>query len=209
MNTDIYDYDTSLYQFKEIVCKILNVDNLEKLHDMEQYEIFSRETDQSTKWHKLFYDNFSEFNDLYFKFIKEFIKPLFGGEEIVYQKIPTFRVHLVNNLSVGEFHKDSDYGHSTNEINFWLPFVDTFSTNTIWVESSPGLKDYASKSLDYGEVLKFDGANLFHGNKINDTDITRVSIDFRVLKYSDFVPSENTSINTNVKFDIGGYFSVI
>jgi hypothetical protein len=209
MNTDIYDYDTSLYQFKEIVCKILNVDNLEKLHDMEQYEIFSRETDQSTKWHKLFYDNFSEFNDLYFKFIKEFIKPLFDGEEIVYQKIPTFRVHLVNNLSVGEFHKDSDYGHSTNEINFWLPFVDTFSTNTIWVESSPGLKDYASKSLDYGEVLKFDGANLFHGNKINDTDITRVSIDFRVLKYSDFVPSENTSINTNVKFDIGGYFSVI
>jgi hypothetical protein len=120
------------------------------------------------------------------KFIKEFIKPLFGGEQLVYQKTPTFRVHLVNNLSVGEFHKDSDYGHGTNEINFWLPFVDTFSTNTIWVESGPELEDYTPKSLDYGEILKFDGANLLHGNKINDTGITRVSVDFRVVKYSEF-----------------------
>jgi ectoine hydroxylase-related dioxygenase (phytanoyl-CoA dioxygenase family) len=209
MNTDIYNYDTSLYQFKELVCKILNVDDLEKLHEFGQYGVFSREQDQSSKWHRLFYDNFSEFNDLYLKFIKEFIKPLFGGEQLVYQKTPTFRVHLVNNLSVGEFHKDSDYGHGTNEINFWLPFVDTFSTNTIWVESGPELEDYTPKSLDYGEILKFDGANLLHGNKINDTGITRVSVDFRVVKYSEFVPSDNTSINTNIKFDIGGYFDVI
>ena len=38
-------------------------------------------------------------------FIQKVIKPRFG-EEIVYQKIPTFRVHLPNNVSVGEFHKD-------------------------------------------------------------------------------------------------------
>lgn len=209
MNTDIYNYDTSLYKFKELVCKILNVDDLEKLHEFGQYGIFSKDNDQSSKWHKLFYDNFSEFNDLYLKFIGEFIKPLFGEEQIVYQKIPTFRVHLVGNLSVGEFHKDSDYGHSNNEINFWLPFVDTFSTNTIWVESEPGLGDYAPRSLDYGEVMRFHGANLVHGNKINDTGITRVSIDFRVVKYSEFVPSENTSIDTNLKFDIGEYFDLI
>lgn len=51
----------------------------------------------------------------YLKFIKDFIRPLFNNETLVYQKVPTFRVHLDNNVSVGEVHKDSDYGHAKNE----------------------------------------------------------------------------------------------
>lgn len=209
MNTDIYTYDTSIYKFKELICKILQVDDLKTLHEKKKYELFSREQDQSSKWHRLFYDNCFEFNELYLKFIKDFIKPLFNNETLVYQKVPTFRVHLNNNVSVGEFHKDSDYGHAKNQINFWIPFVDTFDTNTIWIESEPGLEDFCPKSLNYGEVLKFDGSNLLHGSKINNTGMTRVSVDFRVVKYSEFIGSDKSSINTNIKFDIGGYFDVI
>jgi hypothetical protein len=46
-----------------------------------------------------------------------------------------------------------------------------------------------------------------HGNKNNDTESTRVSIDFRLVDPHKFVPNEAGSINMNTKFDIGGYFN--
>lgn len=207
--TQTYSYNTSVYDFRSKVCSILEEKKLENLHQKETYEVFTRQTDQSTKWHRKFYDNFSSVNDLYVKFIREFIQPIFDNEKIVYQKIPTFRVHLVGNLSVGEFHRDRDYRHSTDEINFWIPLMNTYSTNTIWIESVEGLNDLNPVNVNYGEVLRFDGANLLHGNYINDTEITRVSMDFRVIPYSRFNPSLESSIYTNKKFDIGGYFELM
>lgn len=205
----LYSYDTSVYDFRSKVCDILEEKDLENLHQQETYNVFTRQTDQSTKWHRKFYDNSSLFNDLYVRFIREVIQPIFNHEKIVYQKIPTFRVHLVGNLSVGEFHRDRDYRHSTNEINFWIPLMNTYSTNTIWIESKEGFNDLNPIEVKYGEVLRFDGANLLHGNRINDTEITRVSMDFRVIPYSQFNPSSKSSIYTNKRFDIGGYFEVM
>jgi ectoine hydroxylase-related dioxygenase (phytanoyl-CoA dioxygenase family) len=60
--------------------------------------------------------------------------------------------------------------------------------------------------MSYGQVLQFDGANLMHGNRLNDTFQTRVSFDFRVVDIEKFKPSGKGSINMNSKFDIGGYF---
>lgn len=209
MEIDIYEYDTSIFDFRGLVSRILEVEDLENIHKNEEYDVLTREQDQSTSWHTKFYENKVRFNQLYYEFIRQVVKPIFENELIVYQTTPTFRVHLNGNVSLGEFHKDSDYGHPKNEINFWIPFTDTFSTNTIWVESHKGLGNYTPKSINYGEMLKFDGANYMYGNKVNDTGISVLSIDFRVIKYSDFVPSENTTINTNLKFDIGEYYSVI
>jgi hypothetical protein len=205
----IYDYNTEVFPFKEIITTILEVEKLEKLHEIKTYEIFSREKDQSSDWHKKYYSNFHKFNDLYLKFLKEIIKPIFNNEEIVYQKIPTFRVQLVGNLGVGQFHRDRDYNHGIDEINFWLPFVNVYGNNSIWVESEEGRNDLHPIKLNYGQILEFDGANLLHGNKINDSISTRVSVDFRVLTYKNFKPSTKGSINTNSKFDIGGYFEKI
>jgi hypothetical protein len=202
----IHNYNTENFHFNKIISNILEVDKLEKLHEIKNYEIFSREKDQSSDWHKKYYSNFDKFNGLYIKFVKEIIKPLFDNEEIVYQKIPTFRVQLVGNLGVGQFHRDRDYNHGVDEINFWLPFVNVYGNNSIWVESEEGRNDFHPIKLDYGQILEFDGANLLHGNKINDSISTRVSVDFRVLKYSNFKPSNKGSINMNSKFDIGGYF---
>ncbi len=205
----LINYNANLFNFKEVVKHILEVESLENLHNIEKYEVFSREKDQSTHWHRKYYENFNTFQPLYVKFITEFIKPLFNNEKIVYQKIPTFRVHLVGNLGVGAFHKDRDYNHGVNEINFWLPFVNTHGNNSIWMESEEDRGDYHPIRVNYGEVLQFDGANLSHGNKINDSNITRVSVDFRVVKLSDFKPSDKGSINMKTKFDIGGYFDVL
>lgn len=205
----ICNYNINFYDFRSKICKILETEDLENIHKQQTYEVFTRKTDQSTLWHRKFYDNFVIIQDSYTKFIKDFVKPLFNGEKIVYQKVPTFRVHLVGNLSVGEFHRDRDYRHLTTEVNFWVPFTNAYGTNTIWIESKENLNDFSPKELEYGQVLQFDGANLLHGNKINDTETTRVSMDFRVIPYSKFTPSANSSIFANKKFDIGDYFELM
>jgi hypothetical protein len=199
-------YDTERFPFRKIVEEILEVKELEKIHEVESYELLSREQDQKTIWHSKYYKLFKEkFQPLYLEFVSH-IKERFEYQEIVYQKIPTFRVHMVDNVGVGEWHKDRTYEHGTTEVNFWLPFVDTFDTNTIWMESKEDKGDYMPYDVKYGEILIFDGANLVHGNKINKTKSTRISVDFRLVDPAKFVPNTNGSINMKTPFDIGGYF---
>lgn len=205
-------YDTEKYPFRRIISKMLEVSEgdtipLEELHVLEHYDLLVREKDQSTKWHKLYYDKFKiDFLPTYLELIKE-LKEKFDYEEIIYQQIPTFRVQLANgNLAVGEWHKDSTYNHGTSEVNFWMPFVNTNEQNTIWMESKEDKGDYKPYTVNYGEILVFSGSNLVHGNKPNKSVETRVSVDFRLIEPNKFVPNEAGSINTKTKFNIGGYF---
>ena len=203
------DYDTKKYPFREIVSNMLEIDNnrLEDLHLLENYGLLSREQDQKTKWHKKYYDKFqTEFLSTYLKLVKE-IKERFEYKEIIYQQIPTFRVQLGDgNVAVGEWHKDKTYEHSATEVNFWMPFVNTNVFNSIWTESSEDKGDYKPYLVNYGEILVFSGANLYHGNKNNKSNETRVSVDFRLVDPNKFVPNSKGSINMNTAFDIGGYF---
>jgi len=199
-------YDTKRFPFREIIQKMLSEDSLEKIHLKEKIELRIRETDQSTKWHDLYYANCADqLNDLYLSFIKHLAES-FNYSEIIYQKIPTFRVHQVDNLGVGDWHKDKSYNHGVNELNFWLPFTDTIETNTIWCESKEDHGDYMPYSVKYGEVLIFSGANLMHGNKINTTEDTRVSMDFRLVDPTLFSSKETGSIYQKIPFNVGGYF---
>jgi ectoine hydroxylase-related dioxygenase (phytanoyl-CoA dioxygenase family) len=200
-------YDTTKFPFRNIVSKMMEVSELETLHKVQDYDLLVREKDQSTVWHKKYYDNFKEnFLPTYIELVNE-LKERFNYNEIIYQAIPTFRVQLANgNLGVGEWHKDKAYNHGATEVNFWLPFVDTNEYNTIWMESKEDKGDYRPYTVNYGEILVFDGANLIHGNKNNGTTQTRVSVDFRLVDPNKFTPNEAGSINMKTKFDVGGYF---
>lgn len=198
-------YDTQRYPFKELVKEVLEVEDLEKIHLIKEYDLFTREGDQKTCWHRLYYDNFNKFSSLYENFIRH-IQTRLGYDEIIYQKIPTFRTHLVGNLGVGEWHKDKTYNHGVDEVNFWLPFTDTYGTNTIWLESQEDRGDYRPYDVKYGEVLVFNGASLNHGNKINETTSSRLSIDFRLVDPTKFVPNNDKSVNGITRFTLGGYF---
>ena len=202
-------YDTRLFPFREIIQDILEEKDLEKLHLKEKYEVLSREKDQKTQWHRKYYEKFETlFKPTYLRLLED-IKERFEYSELIYQKIPTFRVHLVENLGVGEWHRDRAYNHGRTEVNFWMPFTDAYSTNTIWMESKEGYDDYSPYDVKYGEILVFDGANLNHGNKINNTECTRISIDFRLVDPEKFIPNSAGSINMNSAFDVGGYFEKI
>jgi hypothetical protein len=209
-------YDIKKYPFKDIVSNWLDTRDLHKLHEIRQYEHFDREHDQSTHWHKMFYMMIGidkTFNKVYVNFLTDVIKPRFN-EEIVYQKIPTFRIHLPGNVSVGEFHKDKDYrnkewAEKVKEVNYYIPLTKAYGTNTIWTESKEDKGDFKSIDSSYGECVEWEASKLTHGNKDNVTSITRVSFDFRVIPKSRYIESNHLTINTKVPFGLGGYYKIL
>jgi hypothetical protein len=206
LETTHLDYDTDRYPFRRIIQDLLGEERLEEIHEGVEYERLTREKDQSTEFHRLYYDNLDDrFFTVYRAFLAEVVRP-FIGEDVVYQRIPTFRVHLPDNVAVGEFHRDRDYAHGEGEINFWLPVTHAWGTNAVWIESLEGAEDFQPYEVSVGQVLVFDSVNLAHGNKLNTTGKTRVSFDFRVIPRSQYRPSDRVSVNTGTQFALGGYF---
>jgi len=211
------NYDSNKFNFAALYESVIGVAPLHTLHNTElntYKSVLERKHDQHTVFHKRYYDSFKEvFEPLYTEFIREVVRPVYG-EAIVYQTIPTFRVHLNGNIAVGEFHKDKWYRDEewhtdVHEDNFFLPFTDAFGNNTIWAETEEDKGDFAPIECKYGQTVQWDGTHLTHGNKTNDTDYTRVSFDFRVMKAVNYRPSTKGSINMNTKFEVGGYYTLL
>ena len=201
-------YDTSEYPFKEVMEEILGVDSLSKIHEHSSWPLLTRARDQSTPYHELYYAQYdTKFKALWEKFVKNvltnnFIQPIF------YQKIPTFRVQIPGNVGVGEYHRDADYGHAIGAVNVFLPMVDVNEHNTIWAESEFMKGDYKPILLKYGEYALWDGVTNRHGNKLNPSNETRVSVDGRLLEIDKYDNDKvSRSINMKVKLGPGSYFA--
>lgn len=208
-----FEYDTNRFNFRSCMVEVFGTEELSKIHENSDcnFGILSIENDQGTHFHKRFYEKIwdTNFFEIYHDFVRENILPNFE-EDILYQKIPTFRIQVPDNLGVAEFHKDKTYSHSPEEINIFLPLTNAVGNNTIWVESEEDKGDYSPMNAIYGEYYVWDGANLSHGNKINDTGNTRISVDFRVLPMSKFDESNvKETITMKTKMTIGGYFEIL
>jgi hypothetical protein len=209
-----FHYDIRKYTFANFIKSYLNTDSLEELHLQHKFNAILTDSkgetpDQGQKLHRLFYDSMDideHFKCLYDDFIENIIKPHFE-DPIAYQKYPTFRIHQPGNISVFAWHKDRDFGHSPCERNIYLPITDAYETNTIWAESRDGLQDFAPMTCNKNEYIIWDGANCSHGNKINETNQTRVSFDFRVIKLKDLASLNVAASKTcEKKFCLGGYY---
>lgn len=206
-----HTYDTS--SFIESVEQLLHIDELSELHKQphpEYNKLFEVGSDSSTIFHKAFYDRYREGWILeyhYKRLIINLISKLFE-EPFLYQKFPTFRVHLPGNIAVGDFHTDAEFNHPEGEINFVIPLTNSSDTASVWVESKPGKKDFKAMKLKVGQIVEFDGNHLRHGNKVNETGRTRVSMDFRILPISKYKESENGSMTLNTKFKEGEYYQL-
>ena len=80
------------------------------------------------------------------------------------------------------------YFHQRGQINFWVPVTRVYGTNTLWVESQPGLHDYHALDLDVGQCARFYGNQCMHFTLANDTPDCRVSLDMRVVPGEAFDP---------------------
>lgn len=206
-----YSYNTKSYYFEEILKDMFGVNDLSILHQIsnQSYKKFTVDTDQSSEFHKIFYKKMKQkFIKEYKKFIKQEIAKLYK-DKILFQKYPTFRISLPGNVAVGGYHKDSDYNHNPLEVNYFLPFTKSFETNTVWYLNEN--KSYAPMNCNPGQFVEWNGATTMHGNKSNTTDKTRVSIDFRTLKLSDYERNKNimSSITNNMQFKIGKYWEIL
>lgn len=210
-----YKYDTEQHDLLSLMQGILDVSDLTNCHNIyKQEEILGQGKDQSTQIHRKFYDYIDSpnesFTDAYKNFITKNIKPIFGNEELVYQKFPTFRAHFPNNVAVFAFHKDKEYNHPEQERNIYLPITNAYGTNTIWAETEEDKGDYTPIEAEYGDFVVWDGNNLKHGSKNNDTDKTRISFDFRVIPISEYNSAfSKKSISKSMEFKVGGYYEVI
>jgi len=202
-------YDIKQYSFIDEIRSRFNCYDLSRIHEIykSDFGVLTFETDQATVFHKKFYSMpyNSQFYAVYRSFIKNEIQPLFD-EEIIFQKIPTFRTQVPNNLSVAAWHKDSDYSHVDEEVNIFLPLTPAHENNTIWAESKPGKNDFTPMNTKPGEFYVWSGCSLVHGNKINDTGKSRVSIDFRVLPISQYRDNDRISTSNRTRMILGYYF---
>ena len=218
-NLDYRKYDLKKYNFHEQVSlKLGSV--LESLHTVtkDSSVIVGLKQQQHTDWHNLFYKNIrsSEFLATYQSFVIEYIKPYFNASEIVYQKVPTFRIQYPHNTAVSEFHKDSDYSHSKQEVNFFVPLTSCKNTNAPWVETEIGSKEYCPMEAELGDFVIWDGANLMHGNKVSVENWTRVSFDFRAMTLEaykehekDVIKSGKESVSESIPMILGEYYEKV
>ena len=181
-----YNFDKKEFPFKKIfedyIEKIFGDKNLDMLHNLvpdekKSTKLFTVENDQDSWLHRILY-NIDPFYDLsnknastglFIKTYNNFISMLsknFFKENIVYQKKPTIRIHLVNNLSVGGYHRDSEYNHPEEEFNIWVPLTNCNDTSSINIEQNYLKEDYEPFNAKFGEFAIFDG-HLKHGNEIN------------------------------------------
>ena len=214
-----YRYDTKKYPFREMVCDLFSVKNLEQIHQSkphwvrDDYKKMYIDTENTTDFHNAFYeklnDNWIELYETYDKFVHEEIWKSVG-EKFHYQYLPSFRVQLPDkNQAVHTWHFDSDplHKHPIGEINVWLPLTECFGNNSMWIESEPFKLDFKPFDGGYGDFWLNNGNVCLHGNKPNDTGQTRMSFDFRLIPLTKYDPNySTTSANKSSKFIVGEYY---
>lgn len=203
-----------LFPFHKLVMEMFDCDNLMMLHEKapQEYAMAEAGFDQGTYFHRHFYECIEKspaFLNMYREFVHETLARTDSwSDEFVYQRIPTFRVHLPNNKAVGgRSHKDADYNHPIGEMNYLVPLTPMEGTSSVFIESQPGLKDFHFITLRPGQMWQFDGNQCEHGNLPNVTGWTRVSFDFRIISKVDLERSNaGRSISHGMRFVEGEYY---
>jgi len=149
--------------------------------------------------------HFARFLQVYHDFLGTFILDNLKTSRVAFQTAPTFRCHLPQCGAPGRPHRDEDYFHPCCEVNFWIPVTPVFGSNSLYSETRRGAGDYHAFEAqgDQGELIRFWGNQVWHYTMPNETDATRVSFDFRVIREQEWCSAAFQG------FQLGRYFSVM
>ena len=190
--------------------------------NMPYFGVNDRESIFIKIFHK-YYDSCDEFINLYKDFILNFIKPEYYPDEefIVVQKTPNIRFHLPNCTNIGKrdtdpndtvigLHYDNEFNHDENEINLILPITNMYDTNSIYFEphenSNLPYEKYCNLKLDKNNIAFLYLNKWKHYNMINNTNMTRISFDIRIIPFSKYNENNKDSKTNKKKLIIGEYF---
>ena len=199
-------FDASRYDLRRVVARIIapQIDSgaLSQLHccteaseryltDQHAKAAHAGRTCYNKRWRSTIAHGDDEFREVLGLFVEEIILPELyaaGGTPnceqcVVYQRTPTLRVHMPGPKALGVAHIDYTYFRQPTEVNVWLPLTPVAGSNSLWSESAPGARDFAPFEVDgFGEAVLFWGNQCEHYSLPNETDVTRVSLDFRVVR---------------------------
>ena len=223
VETTILSCDVSSYNFQSIIKEMFNGLSYQ-LNLLHQYQCINSQIsfkeDTNTIFQQVFYKSplYEKFRDAYYKFVVNEIGKLYPDETfLIVQKDPQFRVSVPNNTALGRkdddlsdligVHCDRDYNHPKQEVNYIIALTDMYDSNSVYIETGILSNTFEPIKLDSNRVLQFWGNKLRHGNKVNVTGYTRVSVDFRIIPYSIYDSSyELKSVHGNRRFVEGDYF---
>jgi len=191
-------YDLESFPLDRVLAETLGVSDLSKLHlERPRYEnkgeMMSplRNRGSRRRFHQLF-DSFVISHVIPLLHSQALSKGVFytnrhqlhrGKPQTIvyrYQAFPSINIVRPGESSTDP-HCDMAQGHSIGNISFHVPLTATYATNAVYVESRPGREDWHPLSTSApGLGFQFDGARCLHFNLKNETDITRVSLNFRV-----------------------------
>lgn len=164
-------------------------------------------------------DESDEFNEIYHKFVQREIMPLVTKEnKLVIQKTPNIRFSIPEYSAIGQnpkddyedivgYHKDADFGHDEDEINFIVPLTAMYDSNSIYYETNIESNKFMNLKLDISQMFQGYLNQLHHYNKRNETKHTRISFDLRVMEYEKYMKKREKFANT--KFELGKYYIVL
>ena len=137
------------------------------------------------------------------------------GARFYFQAVPCVRVQQPCRWHTLRPHFDRMYGHDARTLNFYVPLsARTFDSCALQLESAAGAEDFAPLALRFGQMAAFHAAELAHMTVANETDCTRVTLDFRVVWARLHEPPPVASgaaggaARPVGRYEVGGYYSV-
>ncbi|ABM70730.1 sporadic carbohydrate cluster 2OG-Fe(II) oxygenase [Prochlorococcus marinus] len=119
------------------------------------------------------------------------------GLDLAIQKNLNLSIQMPGEVnSILEKHVDYRTGDSPFQRVVWIPVTNSYDSNSIFMLDKES--NYKPININYGEFLVFD-PNTEHGNIVNKTDKTRVSINVRVKNWfspdlSNFAPDRQFGV---------------
>ena len=204
-NNDVLNYDLEKYNFpKWALNRIRNlfpeVESLETIHE-------SVPVNQLGKLQRYVSDGCEtpEFMEMLDDFLTENINPLVDGKEFLIQRFGTLRVVIPDQVKAGRilnYHQGIFVGNGIGLRTIWTPFTKCWGNNSMHMLDYDTSVDITKRSIkekwsqeylnDYSDSkshhIKLDprqswlfNQQCIHGNVNNDTGVTRVSMDLRIM----------------------------
>lgn len=199
------EYDLNKYNFSSWVLNVIqqdypNVSDLSTIHNFVPSTDLVKITDKV----QLSFSSES-FGKMIDDFAEEYIKPLIDNKQYLVKRFPTLNLVVPNQQKLGRrlhFHQGIFYNNGRGQGTIWMPLTKCYNTNSMWivdynnsksitkkaVEGRLSQKQFEKMSIDkaFPVTLNPGQAHLFHqehihGNLNNETNITRMAIDWHVL----------------------------
>lgn len=203
-NGDILNYNLEKYNFthwalSRIQKKYPSVTDLETIHETVPLKDISK----LQSWVSAGCET-SEFKEMLDNFLVENIKPLINKDFLI-QRFGTLRVVIPQQEKTGRLlqpHQGIFVGNGTGLRTIWTPFTRAYESNTMWMCPIAVSKEITRRVIEeewtHDFYQNFSHAHsepvtlvpgqswlfnqeMMHGNVNNETDITRVSMDLRIM----------------------------